>query len=638
MNKEFIVDLECDGLIEDATKIHVMSFGWVNNEGKFIVKSTTDYDVMRKFFLNEENTAIGHNFNLYDVLVAEKLLKIKAKCKIIDTLGLSWYLQPARNEHSIESYAQDYGEHKVEIEDWKNLPVEKYIERCEKDIYLQYKLWLDQKAHLAKIYDNNEANIKRFIDYIAFKLDCVKEQQYLGLEFDEASAIETLRKLTEEKGVKIKAIEAAMPKVEVMATKSMPKKMYNSKSELSALGRAWNDFLIEQGLPITHTRDVKFVKGYEEPNANSHDQIKKWLFSLGWNPEHFKFNRNKKTGEIKQVPQVGSKAKDGTLCPSVLRLVEKAPGLAELNGLSIINHRITVFEGMLRDQRNGKLYQNMAGFTNTMRLQHRVLVNLPKPGVPYGREIRGCLLSDKGHVFCGADLSSLEDKTKQHYMFEYDPEYVKEMNIPGFDPHLDLAIRAKMLTVEQSDLYKRLDKEKELNIEEKVAYAGLKKVRHKAKTTNYAATYGAGGPKIAQAAEIPLQEGNQLHRAYWDRNWAIRKIAENALVKTIDGQMWIYNPISRFWYSLRYEKDRFSTLNQSTGVFVFDTWVAFVRKQGIQIAYQSHDEILYNVPENEQDKNTEKVNKAIQLVNNMLKLNIQIECGIKYGRSYTEVH
>lgn len=562
MNREYIVDIEADNLLEGVTKIHCVSFGWIDKEGDFKIASTTDYNQMRKFFSNKKNICIGHNFVLYDALVIEKILGIKVECKIIDTLGLSFYLQPTRKEHSIESYAIEYDDHKVEINNWHSLPVKMYIERCEHDVVIQNKLWINQKAHLKEIYQD-EKDFQRILDYIAFKLECVKDQQYLGLKFDRKLAEKTLDKLLEDKEAKLKALIEEMPKSPIMGVKKMPVKMYNSKSKLSAIGMKWIEFLREQKLPITHTRDVEFVKGYNEPNPNSHIQVKDWLFALGWKPEHFKFNRNKKTGAISQVPQVGSKEKDGTLCPSVLKLVPKAPAIDELNGLSIINHRISVFEGMLRDERNSRLYQNMGGLTNTLRLQHRVLVNLPKPSVPYGKEIRGCLIADNGYILCGADLSGLEDRTKQHYMYKFDPSYVDEMRTKGWDPHLDIAVRAGMMDAAEAALFKELDGRDNLSAEEILIYAGLKERRHKAKTTNYAATYGAGARKIATTAEIPLREGEILHGTYWDRNKAIKQVVEETITTNIREQQWLYNPVSRFWYSLRYEKDKFSTLNQS---------------------------------------------------------------------------
>lgn len=83
-------------------------------------------------------------------------------------------------------------------------------------------------------------------------------------------------------------------------------------------------------------------------------------------------------------------------------------------------------------------------------------------------------------------------------------------------------------------------------------------------------------PKIAQTADIPLKEAQKLWDTYWERNKAVKQVAETCKVKEIEDQKWLWNPVARIWYSLKYEKDRFSTLNQGTGSYCFDTWLAFI--------------------------------------------------------------
>jgi hypothetical protein len=124
----------------------------------------------------------------------------------------------------------------------------------------------------------------------------------------------------------------------------------------------------------------------------------------------------------------------------------------------------------------------------------------------------------------------------------------------------------------------------------------IKPIRLKMKKGNFAAVYGAGVPKLALTLGVDHFEAKIFHIAYWKRNKAVKLVAENAIRKTVQDQMWLYNPISRFWYSLRLEKDAFSTLNQGTGVYCFDTWVDFVRRGGIKLTGQFHDEIIFRVP------------------------------------------
>jgi len=88
-----VFDIETDGLLDDLTKIHVLSY---SRDGKDIV-STGDYDAMRQFFTDEQ-ALIGHNIIRFDIPAIEKVLGIKIKARLIDTLALSWYL----NHHRIK--------------------------------------------------------------------------------------------------------------------------------------------------------------------------------------------------------------------------------------------------------------------------------------------------------------------------------------------------------------------------------------------------------------------------------------------------------------------------------------------------------------------------------------------------------
>src|SRR5690606_4473867 len=104
------------------------------------------------------------------------------------------------------------------------------------------------------------------------------------------------------------------------------------------------------------------------------------------------------------------------------------------------------------------------------------------------------------------------------------------------------------------------------------------------------------------------------------------------------GQMWLYNPISQFWYSLRAEKDKFSTLNQGTGVYCFDTWVSYSRKRGIIISLQYHDEIMFYFDKNKKEEVKNILQEAIKEVNNTLKLNVELGISVDFGPNYAEVH
>ena len=273
----------------------------------------------------------------------------------------------------------------------------------------------------------------------------------------------------------------------------------------------------------------------------------------------------------------------------------------------------------------GYVQAQAQGLTNTLRFKHRVVVNLPGVDKLYGADIRGCLVAPEGYELAGSDMSSLEDRTKQHYMWDYDPAYVKDMMTPDFDPHLDLAGFAGELTPLQIAMHKAKQED----------HGGVRKLY---KGVNYACVYGAGGPRVAITAGVSERRGYELVEAYWKRNWSVKAIAEDQVVKTCNGSKWLFNPVSKLWYSLRHEKDRFSTLNQGTGVYCFDTWVKHVRKNGPPLLAQFHDEVVLLVRKGKRDKATAHLKAAIKKTNEELKLNRELDCSVDFGPSYADIH
>ena len=298
-----------------------------------------------------------------------------------------------------------------------------------------------------------------------------------------------------------------------------------------------------------------------------------------------------------------------------------------LDGLTVLQHRLGIVKSFISCERDGYVKAEISGLTNTLRFKHsKPLVNLPGVDKPWGEEIRGCLIAPDGHLLCGADKTSLEDTTKRHYMYPYDPEYVKEMSQVGFDPHLDLAKHAGTVTQDQINSYNRGE------------LPALKNLRKSYKVVNYSATYGVGAHKLSRTTGMTLQEAQKLLDAYWKRNWAVKEFANDQTVRHINGEMWVQNPVSKFWHSLRYEKDIFSTVNQSTGAYCFDRWVALYRSKRSNIVGQFHDESINVIRKGEENVHTSVLQWAIEKLNEQLKLNVDLGIDIQYGQTYADVH
>lgn len=620
--KQAIFDIEGDGLVPN--RIHCLS---VNLNGKS--KSTTSYDNMRKFFTTTD-VIIGHNIVLFDIPVVERILNIKVEARVVDTLALSWYLYPKRNKHGLAEWGEEFGVPKPLIDDWDNLEIEEYIHRCSEDVRINTILWEKIFRYLMKLYDQKEEEVWKLIDYLTFKMQTVAMQERNKWRLDVPFVEEKLVVLEKQQFDKVEELKAAMPLVDKYVTKTRPAKPFKKDGTHSSHGEKWFQLLKEKNLPITFNGEIKVLHHQEEPKPSSPVQIKDWLFSLGWTPTTFKFVRDKETGDTREIPQV--QGREGEVCDSVKDLFDKEPSLEVLNGLSILNHRIGLLKGFLRDQEGGYLKASVGGFTNTLRLKHREIVNLPGVDKAFGEWIRGALIAPEGYELCGSDMAALEDRTKQHYMLPYDPDYVDEMMKPGFCPHVDIAVQAGFLSEEQKERYrtqKFLSKD-----DEKEILAG----RKAAKPVNYGGVYGQKPPGLSRSANIPIKKAEELYKIYWERNWSVIKIAEEQKVKEIDGQKWLFNPVSKFWYSLRHEKDRFSTLNQGTGAYCFDMWIKHILKKRPQITAQFHDEGVFCIKKGFREDAVKLIQEAIESVNEELKLNRRLDVEVQFGDTYAQIH
>lgn len=620
-----VLDSESDGFWKKATKLHVVA--WTEDGVKF--SHTNDYDTIRKVVSQEGVKIVCHNAIRHDLPLMNKVLGTNLKfTDFVDTLALSWYLNFDRDRHGLESYGKDYGVPKPVVVDWDSLSYEEYAHRCVEDVKINWRLWKELERKISLLY-GDETECLRLIDYLGFKMDCALEAETETVSLDVEKAQAHYDELSRQEAEKIVELSKAMPKKPIFKVCNKPKQMFKKDGSLTSHAQTWNETLQKLKLPLTTAGPVNLLVGWEEANPKSVPQVKDWLFDMGWEPCTFKFERNKDTGVEKSTPQIRylkGHPKEGELTQSVLNLAEHSPAVEILDGLTVIQHRKGFFKGLLESHKDGRLEAGIEGLTNTFRFKHKKpLANIPKVDKPWGKEIRSCLVAPVGKVLCGADMVSLEDTTKRHYMKPYDPDYVAIMSEPGFDPHLDLAVFAGACTKEDVDRHRSGE-------------MSLKALRGKFKQTNYSAVYGVGATKLARETGLSKKEAQSLLDAYWERNHSVVKATEKFEVKVVGPFMWLKNPVSGFWHNLRAEKDKFSTANQSTGVYCFDTWLYFVRQAGIKLVMQFHDEEGHYIDAGQEAQNEATLKDAIKKTNDKLKLNVLLDIDVQHGQNYAETH
>lgn len=480
----------------------------------------------------------------------------------------------------------------------------------------------------------------RFLKYLGFKGKCAAYQEQNPLTLDYPRVLKNIEELEEQQKEKTEALAKVMPKVKKTKWQKKPKSTHKKDGTLSVAGQNWYNALKENGIPITSKEakcleKVRVFSYWEEPNPGSSDQVKQWLFDLGWEPCFYKYVRED-DGSERKIPQV---RKEGELTPSVLNLMEDNPDLKYLEGLTVVQHRLAIFKGFRDEcipQEDGTytIAATIGGLTNTLRFKHKKpLVNLPGVDKPYGKEIRGCLMAPEGYEVVGADVVSLEATTKRHYIHPYDPEYADEMGQDTFDEHIDLAVKNGEMSQEDYEWYVRQNED---TTNEPERFKKLKKIRKGWKPVNYAAVYGIGPPKLSRELGTTKKRASELLDSYWERNWAVLECVKPLKVKRFGNHNWLYNPVSGFWYELRYDKDKFSTLNQGTGVYLFDSWLARCAAEGYMGNAQFHDETLGFTAYKQ--KTSAKLIKSVNRLNEELNLNVIMSIDIQYGENYADVH
>lgn len=528
--------------------------------------------------------------------------------------------------------------------------------------------------------------IDKILTFLMFKMDCAALQESTRWEVDVDHCREALEKLEAIVLIARSGLSEVMPKVPKYVKKAEPKAdKFKKNGDRNSHWVKWDEvmeklnsgevdeetgaplvFINQEDAPIEGKQAYRVWHHNEEPNPGSPGQVKDFLFSKGWVPQTFKYEKDevafdawiasKPQGKAdhrqwerwknarpaeRAIPQISVGGDDGKeLCPSLLDLAEEVPAIKVYADYKVAENRRNVLLGFFRDMTDGKyLKARIGGLTNTLRVKHRELVNLPGTDKPYGYDIRGSLIAGVRRILVGSDMSSLEDRVKHHFMLPHDPEYVATMQAPDFDPHILMALTAMMISESEFKAFKADPKDKHP--------AHVKKGRKDGKTTNYASVYNAGPAKIAQAAGVDLETGKMLHTAYWELNWSVKTIAEEQVVfKDARGMKWLINPINGFCYSLRSEADRFSTLAQGTGSYFFDMWVdniltELVRVFGLKTLTGSfHDECIICMGDS--PANREKVAKIIKdsvyKVNDDFGLRRKLDCDTQFGQRYSDIH
>lgn len=676
----FVVDIECDGLLDTLTKHHVLSAAYQLPDGQWTMLHTADPERIQKLIGDPKNVIIGHSFIGYDKRALEKL-GFEFNAQIIDTLGLSWYLFADRGRHGLASWGEDFGIPKPEIDDWEGLTYEEYAHRCNEDVKINLNLWIKIYNLLVELYDGNLEEMIKVINLCNFLLDVLVIQDENPITLNSKLAQKNLVTLEAIIAEKSEALKTAMPEVPKIAVRKKPGsiykkpvekpvKMFSAKGDitaagdkwlvlleandlpadhegsvhvLSAAGEKWMNLVKAAGVPEDYEGAIKEIVKHEEPNPASPTQVKAWLDTLGWKPRIFTEGANG------PVPQL--RDQDKNLCESVLELIKSAPEVTHLEGLSVAQHRAGVLKGFLDTVReDGTVVAGASKFTRTFRYAHKKpIVNIPSNTSTHGELIRICLEAPKDFEWVNADLDALEDRCKQIQVTPWaSHDYLNKPE--DYDPHLEVSVAAGLMSLEEVAFFKwRKEEERDfekcpepfnkMSAAERVEeYTRLGDVRKQGKVANYSCIYGVGAGKLSKTIGTSQKEAKKIIDAYWKIHKPVKDYAATLETKEVDGRSWVYNPFTKLWLHYRGDHNLFSACTQNFGAVVHARLMHFYIKKGIKPIANIHDEVSWYWPKGKRADCKNIIHDCVESLNQSFGFDIQFNAEPEFASNYGSVH
>ena len=593
MKKEYVFDIESNGLLDDLTTIHCIVLKDINTQQLYSFEPNEVEKGLE--LLSNADHIIGHNIIKFDIPAIQKVYPDwQTKAQVTDTIlcsRLIWadikdkdfkyaamhkeFPMKMVGKHSLESWGYRLDFHKGEYgktTDWSEWTPEMQA-YCEQDVHLNAKLY-------EVIKSKNYSETALFIEHEFQR--CIKAQEDHGFFFDVSKAKELYTQLQRRRGELYNELQELFPQWEKDDGIFVPKRNNKTKGYVA-------------GEPVQKTKTVIF-------NPNSNDHITDRLINkYKWKPREF-------TKEGK--PRV-----DETVLGNL-----KYPEAKQLAEYKLIQKRIGMLaEGdtaWLKVVKNNHIHgQVITNGAVTGRCTHKFpnIAQVPSVSAPYGKECRELFSVPDGFKLVGVDVSGLELRCLAHYLYPFDNgAMVKEL--------LD------------GDIHTANQKA-----------AGLP-TRNQAKTFIYAFIYGAGDTRLGEIVGGGIKEGKQLRKQFLTKNPALGYLKNDVEAKA--QRQGFLNGIDKRQLPVRSIHSALNTLLQSCGAIIVKRatilldsrikWLNLVDKASM-VAHV-HDEMQLQVIADKADDIGKAAVQSIKEVQHVFQLNCPLDGEYKVGSNWAMTH
>ena len=277
---------------------------------------------------------------------------------------------------------------------------------------------------------------------------------------------------------------------------------------------------------------------------------------------------------------------------------------------------------------NGRLhttFNHLATATGRISSSKPNLQNIPIRG-EFGPRMRSCFIAPAGKTLLAADYSQIELRILAH--MSKDPE-LKE----AFDLNEDIHTRTASLLFDKN--------------QDDVS----KDERRKAKTINFGLLYGMGPQKLSRELNIRMQEAKEFIGLYFSRLQKVsiffqaveQEARENEYITTISGRRRFLKDINSRNENLAGQAKRMAINTRIQGSAADIIKMAMIetefdqklRNYGANLILQVHDELLFEVPEENADKAGECISR---IMSGVVSLNVPLTVEWGKGKDWSIAH
>lgn len=469
-------DLEADGLLDTATRVHC---GVFKEDNGTVRKFLPDQIPQMLEYMDTIDVLKMHNGIGYDWPLLKKLYGYTFRGKKVDTLIMSRLLNPKRilpfncpnkgiGPHSVEAWGYRVGRGKPEHNEWDRFSEEMLV-RCSEDVEIQELIY-------NSLLEESKGGNWRNAFLLTFELfENLQLQEEYGWLVDQKHMTRCIRVLDRYIRWIDRQVVPQLPNIlEVEETKEKGEYKYVKKPFLKS--GEYSESVVTWGARANIPLGNKPVLGcysrinFRKTDLNSNAETKDFLLSVGWEP--LEWNENE-AGE-KTSPKL---SKDdpfegiiGTIGSLVARRVQCRQRRSIIEGL---------FPLIRKDGRIPSIINNLAV---TARATHRNIVNIPKATSFFGKQMRQIFTSKPGYVLVGTDSDGCQLRMLAGRMNNeaYTTALISGNKKDGTDSH---SLVAKVGELESRDI---------------------------AKNVTYCLLFGGGDVKLAKTAKKPAGSGSAL--------------------------------------------------------------------------------------------------------------------------------